>query len=127
MPKIAGDNDLLDDSSDDVPSGLDDDSEVGDEGARSADDDDVLSLVEGSDNEDLLPLNGLLTYNGSDAEDPEEDEEWGGISVPDDGDKKRKRGGDGAREKRKKLRSLPTFASYEEYAKMIEDGPEDNI
>lgn len=28
---------------------------------------------------------------------------------------------------RKKLRALPTFASYEDYAKMIEDGPEDNV
>ena len=31
------------------------------------------------------------------------------------------------RTRKKKLRALPTFASYEDYARMIEDGPEENI
>ncbi|KAJ7915545.1 CBF/Mak21 family-domain-containing protein [Mycena leptocephala] len=124
MPHAAGDEDLIEES-DDVPSDLDEDDSASDLG-----DDDVLSLVEGSDNEDLVPLDGdfpgLIDYDGSDVEAGENDdeEEWGGISQG--GDKKRKRE-ESSNQKRKKLRSLPTFASYEDYAKMIEDGPEDDI
>jgi ribosome biogenesis protein MAK21 len=55
-------------------------------------------------------------------------EDWtgfrGGVDIADN---KRKRGNDGAPSRRKKRRSLPTFASYEDYARMIEDGPEDNL
>ena len=40
---------------------------------------------------------------------------------------RRKRGDDDAKSRKKKLRSLPTFASYEDYAKLIDDEPEDNI
>ncbi|KAI0339482.1 CBF-domain-containing protein [Trametopsis cervina] len=93
------------------------------------DEDDAISLVEASDNEDLVSLDALIDFDGphssSDA-DPDE-EEWGGL---DAGSTKRKRAAveeDDTKKKRKKIRSLPTFASYEEYAKMIEDGPEDNI
>ena len=95
-------------------------------------DDDALSLAEASDAEDLLSLDedlpeGLIEYDGSDADSdadvPEEEEEWGGIG----GGKKRKRGDDDAKSRKKKLRSLPTFASYEDYAKLIDDEPEDNI
>ncbi|KAJ6488466.1 CBF/Mak21 family-domain-containing protein [Mycena vitilis] len=126
MPRVAGDDVDLMEESDELPSDLDDDedSEIDDA------DDDALSLVEGSDNEDLVPLNGdfpgLIDYDGSEAEGggEDEEEEWGGIS--EGGDKKRKRE-DSSNQKRKKLRSLPTFASYEDYAKMIDDGPEDNI
>jgi ribosome biogenesis protein MAK21 len=131
MPKVADEDDLTDDDDDDVPSGLDvDDSpsdgeDMGaDEEADTPSDDDALSLAEGSDNEDLLPFNGLLTYDGSDADD---EEEWGGITTNEDAGQKRKRGREEAKERRKKMRSLPTFASYEDYAKMIEDGPEDNV
>ena len=139
MPAELQDDDLSMDS-DDLPSDLDDDSEEDkDEEDASAqseddaeeekdDDDDKLSLVEGSDNEDLVSLDaaipdGLIDFDGP-ASDGEE--EWGGI---EDGSKrKRKRGNDEDEKKRKKkLRSLPTFASYDDYAKMIEDGPEDNI
>ena len=97
------------------------------------DDDDGLSLVEGSDNEDLISLDGelpdgLIAYDGSDVDDDDEDDGtegvWGGISKPAASGTKRKRD-ETKSEKRKKLRSLPTFASYEDYAKMIEDGPED--
>jgi ribosome biogenesis protein MAK21 len=134
MPKIAGEDDLSDDS-DDIPSGLEDnDSE--DEGEEAgageeddpASDEDALSLAEGSDNEDLLPFDSLITYDGSDADaSAAEEEEWGGIATNEDPGQKRKRGREEAKERRKKMRSLPTFASYEDYAKMIEDGPEDNI
>ena len=132
MPKAAGeDDDLMEDDSDDD---LDLGSGSGEEGSEVEDDEDdnsdALSLVEASDNEDLISLDGdvpddLIEYDGSDA--GEEDEaEWGGIEEGAVGGQKRKReetrGG-----KRKKLKSLPTFASYEDYAKMIEDGPEDDI
>ncbi|KAJ7168329.1 CBF/Mak21 family-domain-containing protein [Mycena crocata] len=118
MPRAAGDEDLMEES-DELPSDIDEDDED-----SEIDDDDALSLVEGSDNEDLVPLDGLIDYDGSDGEAGGEEEEWGGIS--EGGDKKRKRE-DNSSQRRKKLRSLPTFASYEDYAKMIEDGPEDDI
>jgi ribosome biogenesis protein MAK21 len=161
MPKVAGDDDIsdLDDDSDsdDMPSDLDMDSDgdavdidgASDEGRSSdpeaesseIDDDDALSLVENSDNDDLRSLDadapdGLVAWDG-DSDDPsevgvaveEEDEEWGGVKEGEVGNK-RKRGSQdetAAKGKRKKLRNLPTFASYEDYAKMIEDGPEDFI
>lgn len=88
-----------------------------------------MSLAEGSDEEDLVGLDddvstGLIDFEAGSA--AEEEEEWGGIG---EDVKKRKRepekkmSGKG----RKKLRSLPTFATYEDYAKMIEDGPEDDV
>ena len=128
MPTELQDDDLVEDS-DDMPSDLDDE-EAEEEDER--DDDDALSLAEASDAEDLLSLDedlpeGLIEYDGSDADSdaeiPEEEEEWGGIG----GGKKRKRGDDDAKSRKKKLRSLPTFASYEDYAKLIDDQPEDNI
>lgn len=142
MPAGLQDNDLSDDS-DNLPSGLDDDSdgtngedvkedenedEDDDDDDDGDDDDDALSLVEASDAEDLIPLDedapdGLIEYDGSDMED--DTEEWGGIDTSTS--IKRKRGDEEEGKKRKKLRSLPTFASYEDYAKLIEDGPEDNI
>jgi ribosome biogenesis protein MAK21 len=143
MPKEAGDSDLMDDSeSDDPPSGLDDDDD--DEGfdasSNSSDEDedeieedaeqsDLLALAEGSDNDDLIDLDedlpgGLVDYDGSDSENAPGEQEWTGL----DGGQKRKRGDEKrVQDKRKKLRSLPTFASYEDYAKMIDDGPEDDI
>ncbi|KAJ7771586.1 CBF/Mak21 family-domain-containing protein [Mycena metata] len=126
MPRAAGDDDLdLMEESDEMPSDFEDEDDD--------DDDDALSLVEGSDNEDLVPLDadfpGLIEYDGSDegggdGDGNGEEEEWGGISQG--GDKKRKRE-DSSNQRRKKLRSLPTFASYEDYAKMIDDAPEDDI
>lgn len=41
--------------------------------------------------------------------------------------KRKGRGDEDERSRKKKLRALPTFASYEDYARMIEDGPEENI
>ncbi|KAG6816898.1 hypothetical protein H0H87_001851 [Tephrocybe sp. NHM501043] len=136
MPKAPGDDeDLMEDSDDedDLPSDFDmEDSEdeateaQGDEGG----DDDALSLVEGSDNEDLISLDGdvpdgLIDWDGGSSDEEVSGEEWGGIKEESVG-KKRKREVT-SRQQRKKLKSLPTFASYEDYAKMIEDGPEDDI
>lgn len=151
MPKADGDDDLMDDSDVDIDDdegdlSLGDSDEEGhvvdnDRGEEdedeaengSSDDGDGLSLVEASDNEDLISLNGdvpdgLIEYDGSDTDDnPEQEEVWGGISGSGGTGAKRKREGESKSERRKKLRSLPTFASYEDYAKMIEDGPEDDI
>lgn len=136
MPKAEGDDDLMEDSDVDIDD--DDeghslaasDEEVDEDGDDNGSDDDGLSFVEGSDNEDLISLDGelpegLIAYDGSDAEDDDDkvEEVWGGISGPAAGTKRKR--DETKSERRKKLRSLPTFASYEDYAKMIEDGPED--
>lgn len=93
------------------------------------DDSDALSLAENSDNDDLVPIDeipdGLLAYAGSDSEGGEDNEEWKGINREEP--RKRKRRAEVKEKGNKRLRSLPTFASYEEYAKLIEEGPEDNI
>ncbi|KAL5529557.1 hypothetical protein ACEPAG_5542 [Sanghuangporus baumii] len=119
-------------------------------------DDEALSLAEASDAEDLISLNdielpeGLIAYHPS--SDPEgshssseSEAEWEGFSESDPDNaagrkpkigtnKKRKREkgterakGEQNKKKRRKLRSLPTFATYEDYAKLIEGEPEDNI
>ncbi|KAJ7853660.1 CBF/Mak21 family-domain-containing protein [Mycena olivaceomarginata] len=116
MPQAGGDDEDLMEESDELPSDLDEGDDASD------DDDDALSLVEASDNEDLVSLDadfpGLIDYDGSDEEaGGEDEEEWGGITQA--GDKKRKRE-DSSNQKRKKT-------AYEDYAKMIEDGPEDDI
>lgn len=128
MPHVAGDEDLMADS-DSVASDLDDsdgeDEEVEDEDDEDGGSGDDFSMVEASDNEDLLGLDevpqGLIECDGIADEDGEE--QWNGFGST----KKRKQENESKREKRKKLRSLPTFASYEDYAKMIEDGPEDDV
>lgn len=88
--------------------------------------DDGISLAEGSDDADLVAMddipNGLIEYDDSDADTEQSDEEWGGISG---GDKRKRKGNSQA--KRKKRKTLPTFATYEEYARMIEEGPDDDI
>jgi ribosome biogenesis protein MAK21 len=107
MPKAAGEDDDLTegDSGDDLDLGPG----SGEEGIEVEDDEgdnsDALSLMEASDNEDLIPLvpDGLIEHDDSDA--GEKEEEWGGIGEGTVGGRKRK--------------SLPTFASYENYAKMI--------
>lgn len=138
MPKIDGDDGLMADSEDgeedqevmfcdgsDLPHSDFDDSDDSTDGD--------VSLAEGSDDEDLIPLDemepeALIEYDGPDASDSgtgdvlTEEEEWGGVS----GIRKRKRTDANGNGKRKKPR-LPTFASYEDYAKLIELGPEDDI
>ncbi|KAJ8688979.1 RNA-binding ribosome biosynthesis protein mak21 [Pleurotus ostreatus] len=133
MPNVAGDEDELDDSDIDSPLDLDpeiddSDSESNVSGSEDSDADD-LDLVEDSDADDLIPLDevpdGLIEYDGSDSggEDEEgQEDEWGGVL-----DTKKRKRTDDKQSRRKKLKSLPTFASYEDYAKLIEDGPEDDI
>ncbi|KAF9236785.1 ribosome biogenesis protein [Melanogaster broomeanus] len=100
----------------------------GDESHVAVDDEDSgdeISLAEGSEDEDLVAIDdipgGLIEFDGSDTQD-QEDGEWGGLGG---GDKRKRK--DTSQGKRKKRKNLPTFASYEDYAKMIEDGPEDDI
>ncbi len=94
------------------------------------DEDDGMSLAEGSDAEDLNGLDdempdGLIEYPEGDGENEDEDEGWAGF---EDGNKKKRKGRhEDSKQKKKKLRSLPTFASYDDYAKMIDDAPEDDI
>jgi ribosome biogenesis protein MAK21 len=153
MPKEL---DVSDDE-DSIPSGLDEDDDDSLAGLQDSegsvdnveepsevdeDDDDKLSLVESSDAEDLIPLDeaealafndGLIDWpggeGGSSDDENEEDEEWTGTGggSPTLGEKRKRKGGKEGQKKRKKVRSLPTFASYEDYAKLIEEGPEDDI
>ncbi|KAJ3567250.1 hypothetical protein NP233_g6482 [Leucocoprinus birnbaumii] len=132
MASDDDDNDLVFNVEDEDQEEQDDEDEEEDEEIADEEDEDALSLVEDSDNEDLIPLDempdGLIAFDGSDDEAPNEeaDEEWGGIATAS---KKRKRGAEekAANKRKKSKRSLPTFASYEDYAKMIEEGPEDDI
>lgn len=127
MPKDDDDINLsIDGDSDEM------NSESGEEGSQvdsdMDDDDDGLSLAEASDYEDLISLDddapsGLIEYDGSDGDDGA-DEEWGGVS---ESGTKRKRDEQAEGTKPKKRRAGPTFASYEDYAKMIEEGPEDDL
>ncbi|KIK41026.1 hypothetical protein CY34DRAFT_806572 [Suillus luteus UH-Slu-Lm8-n1] len=134
MPRMAGDEDIIADS-DSVASDLDD-SDGNEEEVEIDEEDEVeaggsgddFSMVEASDNEDLLGLDevprGLIEHDEiTDEDSGDGEEQWNGFGST----KKRKQENESKREKRKKLRSLPTFASYEDYAKMIEDGPEDDI
>lgn len=150
MPKELA----LSDDEDSIPSGLDEgdddslvdlvgfeDVEEPSEVDDNDDDDDKLSLVESSDAEDLIPLDeaealafkdGLMDWPGDGGDSPDgenEGEEWtgfGGGSPPLGGKRKRKSDKEDQK-KRKRARSFPTFASYEDYAKLIEEGPEDDI
>ena len=126
MPREEGDDAFLDEDVDDDEL-LSDPDAAGNASVEGSEElEDGISLAEGSDDDDLLAMddvpNGLIECDGSDAETEQNDEEWGGISGGD----KRKRD-DKSQAKRKKRKTLPTFATYEEYAKMIEEGPEDEI
>ena len=115
---------------------LEDSEDAAEEQSEEEDDDAKFSLVESSDGEDLIPLDeaqqmafqdGPMDWpdeRGSDSE----DEEWAGFGngSPALGEKRKRKSG-GEQKRRKKVRSLPTFASYEDYAKLIEKGPEDDI
>jgi ribosome biogenesis protein MAK21 len=135
MPRENEDDAMLyegDEDIDDVPSDLEevDNSSVGEEEAGADSDGngsgDEISLAEGSDDDDLIAVDdmpdGLVQYDGPDADIEQDDEEWGGFCG---GDKRKRK--DNSQARRKKRKTLPTFATYEEYAKMIEEGPEDDV
>lgn len=81
------------------------------------DEDDIIN--DGGD------LNGLVTYPSNSSDDDHgSDGEWQGFGTDE---KTQKRGRDKEESRTKKRRKLATFASYEDYAEMIERGQEDNI
>lgn len=129
MPEIQ--QDIEDDDS--IPSGLDDisddDSDSGDSDNSVADDSEPGSLPDGGMPDDLGDSDEALEF-GEDEDDLIELSEGAELSSDDepvDGKRKKATPAESKREKRRKLRSLPTFASAEDYAKMIDDAPEDDI
>ncbi|CAE6417516.1 unnamed protein product [Rhizoctonia solani] len=125
------------DDSDDVPSGLDDmpDDSDGESGESEAD------QRSGSDteNDESIEGGGMPDdLDGSEeelefTEDPDDLIELSGGDVsssdeePVQGKRKKSSKVESEGEKRKKPRRLPTFASAEDYAKMIDEAPEDDI
>ncbi|CAE7156017.1 unnamed protein product, partial [Rhizoctonia solani] len=122
------------DDSDGIPSGLDDISDDDDESKDSdadhtedSDAEDDASVQSGGMPDDLdgsdedvefaEDLDDLIELSGGDASSSDEE--------PVQGKRKKSATGDKG-EKRKKPR-LPTFASAEDYAKMIDEAPEDDI
>ncbi|KAG9047058.1 hypothetical protein FS837_003144 [Tulasnella sp. UAMH 9824] len=99
---------------DDLPSDLEGPSEDEDEGNKTDGSDSLGDMLEHED--DLIPFD----------EDASQDEgEWGGLSES----KKRKNNKEteGGRGKKRRLAGVPTFASYEDYAKMIDEAPEEDL
>ena len=136
MPEIAGPDS---DESDSLPSDLDGDSddvslpmeknsnqedESEDDRWGSGFDEDEDDLV-GSDSDGP---SGLLHF-GCDGE-AQEEEEWGGIGTGATVARKKRKAEeqpDGRRRKKRRLRDLPTFASVEQYAKLIDEADEENL
>ncbi|KAI6024245.1 ribosome biogenesis protein [Pisolithus marmoratus] len=120
-----------DENDEEVSFGQDDEEDEASDGGDADTPEDAFSLAEASDDDDLLAIDdvhGLLEYDRSDASagDGEGNDEPTGFGGGRD-KRKRKGKGEDKERKRKKRKTLPTFASYEDYAKMIEDGPEDNV
>ena len=123
LPSADEDADLMDD--DEMESDPDDDEQHS--SRLGSKEDDETDLAEGSDDEDLISQDGLIEYDGLSVSDEDREDEWAGVG-DGDGGKKRKRmeDTDSRRSARKKLKSLPAFASYEDYAAMIEADGEDS-
>ncbi|KZO91957.1 CBF-domain-containing protein [Calocera viscosa TUFC12733] len=85
---------------------------------KSGLDDDNIPVVE-SDNED----DDFPTFEDEEADLVDMEDE---VNEPAVGGKRKASGGHGMG-KRRKLRQLPTFATYEDYQDMIEAAPEENI
>ncbi|KAG9019848.1 hypothetical protein FRB90_003438 [Tulasnella sp. 427] len=103
-----------DEDEDDITSDLEGPSEDEDAGGDGDDQSYFGGMLEGEDD--------LLSFGG---EGSESEGEWGGLS----GSKKRKKGqeADGGRKKKRRTMGTPTFASYEDYAKMIDEAPEEDL
>ncbi|KAF8308582.1 CBF-domain-containing protein [Clavulina sp. PMI_390] len=83
----------------------------------SSSDDEPVDFAE--DEDDLVSLNSEVLIPS--AFEPEDSEAVTGKRKPHEDDTRK-----GGRKKRK-LGALPTFASYEDYAKLIEDAPEEDL
>jgi ribosome biogenesis protein MAK21 len=125
------------DDSDSIPSGLDeisdDDSDNAsesedseeDQGSNAEADNDNESVEGGNMSDDLGDSDSQLEF----AEDPDDLIELSGGEVSSDEEAlrgKRKKSSV-AENKREKRRKLPTFASAEDYAKMIDETPADDL
>lgn len=87
-----------------------------------------IDSVGSSDVDGSVNLNPLRTRSKLTAYDQARSDTQALPTVSGDKSRKRKeRGGEDERTRKKKLRALPTFARYEDYARMIEDGPEENL
>jgi ribosome biogenesis protein MAK21 len=121
-----------DDSSEDEQDAAEEDEAVegqDEDEDEEIDDEDDLGFAEGSDAEDLLDLDAELPAGLVPVHGPESDQEqdaWGGIDTTS-ASKKRSANGESRSAKRRKLRSLPTFASADDYAALIDGTPEDNV
>lgn len=144
MPRAGGEDvsDNLGDDSDDLSSddgdedGEKEDGEEGGEGSgiEFAESDDDLLDSDAEIPEGLFdPDADSIAPSGDD----EGEEEWGGVDAKPGQKRKttkistiaRDDGGIGKedRKKRRKIKHLPTFASMEDYEKLIDQSPEDNI
>jgi len=117
VPELRGDNEDEDDM-DGVQSHNTDESELD----FSEDENDLVSDVDGDDPTGLVEC----PSGSSDAED-EQDGEWQGFGSERKTPKRKRELDSDHGEKRRKLRALPTFASYEDYATMIENSKEEDI
>jgi len=138
MPDVAGPDS---DESDSLPEDLygDSDDELSPMAKNSNDEgsNDEGSLGSGfeEDDDDIVGSgtdapDGLLRLSSDEAQEDESEEEWGGIGgnvVATDKKRKAKDQPDGVRRKKRRLRDLPTFASVEQYAKLIDEADEENL
>jgi ribosome biogenesis protein MAK21 len=86
-----------------------------------------FSSASASDTDDLVHLDAEVPVDLTNREKATSAQE---TSVFGDGKKRKRkvpRNEEDSRIRKKKLRSLPTFASYEDYAQIIEDEPEENV
>lgn len=145
MPGPKVDLDMVDDDdSDSIPSGLDDsdsdsDDDAEDDKLPSDADSDEDAIEEDSDADGQIPddsSSGSEVDFAEDADDivasddevlipsvfePEDSEAVSGKRKPSAEDTQK-----GGRKKRR-IGALPTFASYEDYAKLIEEAPEEDL
>ena len=138
MPDAAG---LDSDESDSLPEDLYSDSDDGLEpmakNSNDEGDSDEGSLGSGfeEDDDDIVGSDadapdGLLRLSSDEAQGEDEEEEWGGIGTGAVATEKKRKAKDqpnGGRGKKRRLRDLPTFASAEQYARLIDEADEENL
>lgn len=137
MPDVAGpDSDESDSLPEDLYSDSDGTSVPMEKNSNDEHDSDEGSWGSGfeEDDDDLVGSevdapDGLLPLAYDEAQEAEE-EEWGGIGAGavSTGKKRKAKGQpNGDRRKKRRLRDLPTFASAEEYARLIDGADEENL
>ena len=141
MPDVAEpDSDESDNLPEDLYSDSDGTSVPMEKNSNDENDSDEGSWVSGfeEDDDDLVGSevdapDGLLPLAYDEAQEVEEEaaeEEWGGIGAGAVSTGKKRKAKDqpnGDRRKKRRLRDLPTFASAEEYARLIDGADEENL